>query len=105
MNHDANETIAGVKIATLLFSFFGAACSLSYAKDMTRPQALVALVVGTLVAVSGAPLAMYWLGTAWPEALERFISFFMGLVAMRFVPALLSAIDALKSLRTPWNKE
>lgn len=94
----------GVKSATLLFSFLGSACSLSYAKDMTRPQALTALLVGTLVAVSGAPLVMQWLGTGWPDTLERFISFFMGLVAMRFVPALLSAVDALKNLRSPWNK-
>lgn len=104
MDNSTEQTMMGVKVATLLFSFFGAACSLSYAKDMTRTQALVALTVGTLVAVSGAPLAMYYLGTSWPESLERFISFFMGLVAMRFVPALLAAVDALKSLRTPWNK-
>lgn len=101
MNED---TIMGVKSATVLFSFLGAACSLSYAKDLTRMQALSALGVGTMVAVSGAPLIMQWLGTGWPDTLERFISFFMGLLAMRLVPALLSAVDALKSLRTPWNK-
>jgi len=100
----SEETFMGVKSATLLFSFLGSACSLSYAKDMTRPQALTALAVGTLVAVSGAPLCMQWLGTGWPETSERFVSFFMGLVAMRFVPALLSAVDALKNVRSPWNK-
>lgn len=100
-----NNDILGVRAATLVFSFLGAACSLSYAKDLTRAQAITAVAVGTLVAVSGAPLVMQWLGTGWPDPLERCIGFFMGLAAMRLVPAVLLAIDALKSLRTPWNRD
>jgi small neutral amino acid transporter SnatA (MarC family) len=100
----SEDTFMGVKSATALFSFIGAAGSLSYAKDLTRTQALSALAIGTMVAVSGAPLVMQWLGSSWPDTMERFIGFFMGLVAMRLVPAVLSAVDALKTLRTPWNK-
>lgn len=100
----SEDTIMGIKSATALFSFIGAAGSLSYAKDLTRTQAITALAVGTMVAVSGAPLVMQWLGSTWPDTLERFIGFFMGLVAMRLVPALLSAVDALKNVRSPWNK-
>ena len=56
------ENVAGIKAATLVFSFIGAAVSLSYAKEMTRAQAVTAVLAGTAVAVSAAPLALHYLG-------------------------------------------
>lgn len=99
------ETVTGVKLLTLVPGFLGAALSLSYAKDLTRRQAVVALTLGAAVAVYGAPLAMQWLPGTWPAGLERCIAFFLGLFAMPLVPAFQAMIANPKNWRAPWNKE
>ena len=99
------ETTTGIKLLTLVPGFLGAALSLSYAKELTRPQAAVALLLGAAVSVYGSPLVMTWLGTGWPDSLERCIAFFLGLFAMPLVPALQDAIRNLRNLKTPWNKD
>lgn len=96
------DTVVGIKLATLIPGFLGAALSLSYAKELTRPQAAVAVALGCAVAVYGAPLAMHWLGADWPESLERCVSFFLGLFAMPLVPALRNLASKIK---TPWTGE
>lgn len=96
------ETVAGIKLATLVPGFLGAALSLSYAKELTRPQAIAAVALGCAVAVYGAPLVMQWLGTGWPDSLERCVAFFLGLFAMPLVPALR---DAASKLKLPWTKD
>ncbi|MBY0241966.1 MAG: hypothetical protein K2X55_21905 [Burkholderiaceae bacterium] len=93
------ENLAGVKAATLVFSFVGAAVSLSYAKEMTRGQAVTAVFAGTAVAVSAAPLALHYLGL--PDPFERGLAFFAGLVAMRAVPALLAVVDRFRNVKLP----
>lgn len=94
------DSVAGIKYATMIFSFVGAAVSLSYAKEMTRPQALTAIIVGTACAVMATPLALHYLGL--PSELERAIAFFAGLAAMRAVPVFFSLIDRLKDIQLPW---
>lgn len=93
------ESVTGVKAATLVFSFVGAAVSLSYAKEMTRGQAITAVLAGTAVAVSAAPLALHYLGL--PDPFERGLAFFAGLVAMRAVPALLAVVDRFRNVKLP----
>jgi hypothetical protein len=99
INPSPVETVAGVKVATLVFSFLGAAVSLSYAKEMTRGQAVTAVLAGTSVAVSAAPLALHYLGL--PDPFERGLAFFAGLVAMRAVPALLAVVDRFRNVKLP----
>lgn len=93
------ENVAGIKVATLVFSFIGAAVSLSYAKEMTRGQAITAVLAGTAVAVSAAPLALHYLGL--PDPFERGLAFFAGLVAMRAVPVLLTVVDRFRNVKLP----
>jgi len=99
LDPQAIENIAGIKAATLVFSFIGAAVSLSYAKEMTRTQAVTAVFAGTAVAVSAAPLALHYLGL--PDPFERGLAFFAGLVAMRAVPALLAVVDRFRNVKLP----
>lgn len=95
----ATESIIGVKYGTLFAAFFGAAVSLSYTKELTRPQMIGAVIVGTAVSVYGAPLALHYAGLG--EALERPVSFFIGLCAMRGIPLVMdrlaSFIPSIKS--------
>lgn len=95
----AAGSVAGIKVATLVFSFLGAAVSLSYAKEMTRVQAVTSVFAGTAVAVSAAPLALHYLGL--PDPFERGVAFFAGLVAMRAVPVLLAMVDRFRDVKLP----
>lgn len=99
------ETVTGVKLLTLVPGFLGAALSLSYAKDLSRKQAVIALTLGAAVAVYGAPLLMQWLPGTWPPALERCFAFFLGLFAMPVVPMAQAAISDPKNWRMPWTKD
>lgn len=94
------DSVAGIKYSVLIFAFLGAAVSLSYAKEMTRAQALTAVVTGTAVAVMGAPVALHYLGL--PDELERACAFFAGLAAMRAVPVFFSLIDRMRDIKLPW---
>jgi len=95
----AESTILGVKTATLVCSFIGAALSLSYAKEMTRMQAIAAVLTGTSVAVFAAPLALHYL--ALPDAFERAVAFFVGLAAIRAVPVALGMVERLRNIKLP----
>lgn len=95
----AVESLLGVKSATLVAGFLGAVVSLSYNKPLNRAQMLGAVLVGTATAVYGAPLALHFMGLS--EPLERPVSFFIGVAAMRAIPALMDRmmflISAFKS--------
>jgi len=95
----AESTILGVKTATLVCSFIGAALSLSYAKEMTRWQAIAAVLTGTSVAVFAAPLALHYL--ALPDAFERAVAFFVGLASIRAVPVALGMVERLRNVKIP----
>lgn len=95
----AESTILGVKTATLVCSFIGAALSLSYAKEMTRMQAVIAVLTGTSVAVFAAPLALHYLGV--PEVFERAVAFFIGLLAIRAVPVALGVVERFRDIKLP----
>lgn len=96
----AEESLAGIKYGTLIFAFLGAAVSLSYAKELTRPQAVTAVLTGTAVAVMATPMALHYLDL--PASLERAVAFFAGLAAMRAVPVLFDLIDRLRDIKLPW---
>ena len=95
----AEHTILGVKTATLVCSFVGSALSLSYAKEMTKTQAAVAVVTGTSVAVFAAPLALHYLGL--PDVFERAVAFFVGLLAIRAVPVALNVVERFRDIKLP----
>ncbi|MBY0242660.1 MAG: hypothetical protein K2X55_25435 [Burkholderiaceae bacterium] len=99
LDPQTTDSVAGIKIATLVFGFLGAAVSLSYTKEMTRTQAITAIFAGTAVAVSAAPLALHYLGL--PDPFERGVAFFAGLVAMRAVPVLLGMVDRFRDVKLP----
>ena len=97
---NAEESIAGIRYGVLIFSFLGAAVSLSYAKELTRPQAVTAVLTGTAVAVMATPMALHYLDL--PASLERAVAFFAGLAAMRAVPVFFTLIDRLRDIKLPW---
>ena len=93
------SVVIGVKVSTLVAAFLGAAITLSSSPPTTMRQAVVSVVSGTIVGAAGAPLVLHYLGLADP--LERPVSFFCGLVALKFVPVLLAWVDRARNLEIP----
>jgi hypothetical protein len=100
MDQSASESVvAGVKVSALVAAFLGAAITLSSSPPTTMRHAVVSAVSGTIVGAAGAPLVLHYLGLA--ETLERPVSFFCGLVALKFVPVLLTWVDRARNLEIP----
>ena len=100
MDHTQVETtVAGVSVATVVFGFFGSAISLSYAKELTRTLAVVAVFAGTVTAVATTPLAMYY--GSFPAPLVNGIAFLLGLTTMAAIPVLFSLVERIKDLKLP----
>lgn len=95
----APNAVAGISYAVLIGAFIGSAASLSYAKEMTRRQAMTAFLVGGAVACAATPLAMHYLKA--PTELAGAVSFFWGLGAMRVVPVFFALIDRAKGAKLP----
>ncbi|MES2729911.1 MAG: hypothetical protein V4621_07455 [Pseudomonadota bacterium] len=97
--NQVETTVAGVSLATIIFGFFGSAISLSYAKEMTRPRAIVAVIAGTVTAIAVTPLAMHYLN--WPNALANGVSFLLGLVTLSAIPVIFSLVERVKDFKFP----
>ena len=95
----AQIAVAGISYAVLIGAFIGSAASLSYAKEMTKRQAMTAFLVGGAVACAATPIAMHYLNV--PAELAGAIAFFWGLGAMRAVPVFFSLIDRVRSAKLP----
>ncbi len=94
-----DDVVLGVKISTLVASFLGAAISLSSTPTVSPRRALIAVVSGTIIGAAGAPLLLHWSGLGDP--LERFLSFFCGLVGLRAIPVLFAWVDRAKDAKLP----
>lgn len=95
----SSNTVAGISYVVLIGAFIGSAASLSYAKEMTKRQAMTAFLVGGAVACAATPLAMHYLGA--PAELAGAMAFFWGLGAMRAVPVFFALIDRSRSAKLP----
>jgi len=96
---DYLSAVLGVKMTTVVASFFGAAVSLSYIPELTRFRLFTSLMGGALVAVYGVQLLTFYFGLS--DSLERAIAFFAGLLAMRTIPVAFFLIDRFKEARIP----
>lgn len=92
---------AGVPIEVVLWAVAGSACALSFLPAMTRGRAVVALVVGALIAVACTPLLMYAAGL--PERFSIGVALLSALSAQVVISPLFGAApqavaDALKAV-------
>lgn len=99
-------TVAGVKLALLVAGFAGAVVSLSYVKELTRPQMFGALVSGAFCAAYLTPITVHYLGV--PTQFEYGAGFLVGLGSMNIVPGLLKLFERFRSkpeafIRVPGN--
>lgn len=89
MNADLppETSLLGVKLASLVAGFAGGVVSLSYIQQLTKLQALLAVMTGALVSGYCTPVVTHYLGLSFP--LENGVAFFVGLTAMNIVPGMM----------------
>jgi hypothetical protein len=87
------DPIVGVKYGVLLAGFAGGVVSLSFVKNLTRTQAVLAVLTGAFSANYLTPVALYYLekysGPVSGDDLPFAVAFIIGLTAMNVIPGIL----------------
>lgn len=84
----------GVKLASLVAGFAGGVVSLSYLRELTRAQMLLAVATGSLTAGYITPAVLHYI--LFPSELENGIAFLIGLTAMNIVPGFIALADRFR---------
>lgn len=87
----------GVPLPVLLLGLSGAMCARSFLPCVPLPRMVVSVVVGTLAAAAGTPLAAHYLGL--PAALHVGLAFFLGLFAELGLTWLFKRLPAIADRR------
>lgn len=83
----------GIKLGTLVAGFAGGVVSLAFVQGLTRWQAVMSVVVGSLSAAYLTPIALTRLDIS-PE-LQNGAAFIVGLCAMNIIPLIKVAANKL----------
>lgn len=96
MTHlDPEASFLGLKFSTLLAGFVGGLVSLSFLKDLTRFQAILAVFTGIASAGYLTPALQLWIQVG-PE-LENAVAFVIGLCGMNIIPGLLFVSERFRA--------
>lgn len=81
----------GVKLTFAVAGFWGGVISLSFIKNLTRSQGVLAVLTGIGSANYGTPFAMHYLllASSPNEGLANAVAFIIGLTAMNIIPGVL----------------
>ena len=87
----------GVKLAFAVAGFWGGVVSLSFVKNLTGWQGVMAVFTGVASASYFTPLAVQFLLPADPGAAkENAVAFIIGLTAMNIIPGLIKVSEMWK---------
>lgn len=84
-------TTLGIKMSTTIAGFAGGVVSLAFVQGLSRTQAVMAVVVGSLSAAYLTPAVVTKLSIS-PE-LQNGAAFVIGLCAMSVIPAIKKAVS------------
>lgn len=85
----------GLKYATLVAGFAGGVVSLSYVKELSKIQSVLAVITGSLCAGYMTPVVSHWMEVA--PVLENGIAFMLGLTSMNVVPGVLKVSERFRN--------
>lgn len=94
MTEPTAATLVGAKYSATIAGFFGSVVSLTFLKELTLMQMLLAVFTGCATSTYTTPLFMHYLSIT-PE-LNDGVAFVIGVVAMNLVPAVLALVDAVR---------
>lgn len=87
-------SLLGVKYASLIAGLAGAVVSLTYLKELTKWQMVLAVVTGALVAGYITPVVTWYFSLE--EVLSNGMSFLIGLTSMNIVPGIMKLSAIIK---------
>jgi hypothetical protein len=92
----AADAVTGVKTAFLIAGFAGGIASLSFVKELTAKQAVLAVLTGALTAGYATPIVLHYFGGPSGPSYENGAAFVIGLTAMNIIPGLLKLSEIFK---------
>lgn len=95
MTVEAAGTAIAAKYLTAFAGFVGAILSLTFLKDLTRFQAMTAVVIGFSCSIFTTPLTIAYFALPTDSASEYGVAFLIGLLSMNIVPAIRQALNVL----------
>ena len=84
----------GVKLASLVAGFAGGVVSLSFVRELTQLQAVLAVLTGSLCAGYLTPVMALYLPAVLPEPT---LAFLVGLTSMNLIPGILHLSDRFRT--------
>lgn len=90
----ADGGVLGIKFAAILAGFAGGVVSLSFVKELTARQAMLAVFTGTVTANYLTPVVVDHFDVL--RLYENPAAFVIGLTAMNIIPGLLKLSEAFK---------
>lgn len=91
----ADAGVFGLKFASLVAGFAGGVVSLSFIRELTKPQAALAVFTGSVTAGYGTPIFLHYIGLQSYE-LANGAAFIIGLTAMNIIPGLIKLSEIFK---------
>lgn len=89
----------GIKGATIIAGFAGAVVSLSFVKELSKTQMVIAVVVGSVTAAYLTPFILASMHLS--KELQNGGAFIIGLTAMNIIPGLLKLTELFR--QDPWS--
>lgn len=90
-------SIFGIKLAFAVAGFWGGVVSLSFVKNLTPKQGVLAVLTGIASAGYGTPIAAHYvLNTEPSSAMANAIAFVLGLTAMNLIPGIVRLSEIWK---------
>lgn len=90
-----SDGVFGVKFVAMVAGFAGGVVSLSFVKELTARQAIMAVLTGAITAAYGTPAVVHYFGSG-VQSYENGIAFVIGLTAMNIIPGLLKLSEIFK---------
>jgi hypothetical protein len=88
-------SLLGVKYASLIAGLAGAVVSLSYLKELTKWQMVLAVLTGALVAGYMTPIVNWYFDLE--EVLSNGMAFILGLTSMNIVPGVMKLSEIVRN--------
>lgn len=94
MTEPTAATFVGAKYSASIAGFFGSVVALTFLKELTVLQMLLAVFTGCATSTYTTPLFMHYLSVS--SELNDGVAFVIGVVAMNLVPAVLALVDSVR---------
>lgn len=95
MSTSAAAGVGGLKFSVILAGFLGGVLSLSFVRELSKSQMVIAVCTGTVTTHYLTPLALHYTGLTLD--LESGVAFLIGIMAMNIIPGFIRLSELFKA--------